>query len=132
MTYRPPLLKRELTLQKLWRERTWKEILRHFVTALIFGTLGSFIDIGTDGFTAESFISGTNYTKRVDNLSDLANHNDCVHTGRFITFNPGPEIEYEEIVCFEKDPIWGWVTVAFMISPGFFFAGLVAAIIMDV
>ena len=43
------LLRRELTFEKLWRERTWKEILKHFVTALIFGTLGSFIDIGTDG-----------------------------------------------------------------------------------
>ena len=56
-------LKRELTPQKLWRQRTWKEILRHFITALIFGTLGSFIDIGTDGLTAKSFIWGTNYTK---------------------------------------------------------------------
>ena len=106
-------LKRELTLQKLWRERTWKEILRHFVTALIFGTLGSFIDIGTDGLTAKSFIWGTNYTKWVKNLSEPANHGNCVHITRF---NPSPE--YEEIVCFERDPFWGLATVCFIFFPG--------------
>ena len=125
-------LKRELTLQKVFRERTWKMILRHFVTALIFGALGSFIDIGTDGFTAKSFIRGTNYTKWVKNLSDAANHGDCVHTGRLTSFNPGPQIEYEEIVCFEQDPIWGWFTVGFIFLPAVAFANQVAKIILDV
>ena len=125
-------LKRELTPQKLWRERTWKEILRHFITALIFGTLGSFIDIGTDGLTAKSFIWGTNYTKWVKNLSEPANHDDCVHTGRYTSSNPGPEIEYEEIVCFEQDPIWGWVTVGFIFLPGYHFAFEVAKTIMEI
>ena len=87
------LLSRELTVEKIWRKRTWKEILKHFVTALIFGTLGSFIDIGTDGLTARSFIWGTNYTKRVNNLSDPANHDNCVHTARYTIYNPDPEIE---------------------------------------
>ena len=113
-------LKNELTVQKLWRERTWREILRHFVTALIFGALGSFIDLGTDGLTAKSFIQGANYTKWVKNLSDPANHDGCVHTFRLTSFNPGPKIEYEEIVCFEQDQIWGWVTVAFIFLPGYF------------
>ena len=41
-------------------ERTWQEILKHFVTALIFGTLlGSFIDIGTDGQKEELKLSAT-------------------------------------------------------------------------
>ena len=119
-------VKRELSIQKLWRERTWKEILRHFFVALIFGALGSFVDIGTDGFTAKSFISGTNYTKWVKNLSNLANHNDCV-----VTFNPDPEIEFQEIVCFEQDPIWGWVTVMFMIYPGFYLSIFVGRCIKD-
>ena len=112
-------LKRELTVQKLWRERTWKEILKHFVTALIFSALPSFFDIGTDGFTAESFIRGANYTKWVKNLSDPANHDDCIHTGRFTSYNPGPQIEFEEIVCFEQNPIWGLRTVAFIFLPGY-------------
>ena len=124
-------LKRELTVQKLWRERTWKEILKHFVTALIFGALASFIDIGTDGLTAKSFIGGANYTKWVENLSDPANHGDCIHTGRFTIFNPGPEIEFEEIVCFEQDPIWGLVTLAIIFLPGYIAAAPVTDIIME-
>ena len=123
-------LRRELSIQKLWRERTWKEILKHFVTALIFGALGSFIDISTDGLAAKSFIRGANYTKWVENLSDPANHND--HTGRFTSFNPGPEIEFEEIVCFEQDPIWGWVTAGFIFFPGYYLAFEVAKIVMEI
>ena len=124
-------LRRELSVQKLWQERTWKEILRTFVTALIFGALGSFIDISTDGMTAKSFISGANYTKWVKNLSDPANHNDCVHTGRFTSFNPAPHIEFEQILCFEQDPMWGQATIGFLLLPGFFFASEVSTIICD-
>ena len=93
-------LRKELTVQKLVRDRT-------FFIALIFGALGSFVDVSTDGLTAKSFITGANYTKWVKNLSDPANHDDCVRTDRFTSFNPGPQIEYEEIVCFEQDPMWG-------------------------
>ena len=124
-------LRRELSVQKLWRERTWREILRNFVTALIFGALGSFIDISTDGLTAKSFISGANYTKWVKNLSDPANHDDCVHTGRFTSFNPAPHIEFEQILCFEQDPMWGHVTIYFLLLPGCFFASEVSRIICD-
>ena len=118
-------LRGELTIQKLWRDRTWKEILGHFFVALVVGALGSFVDVGTDGFAAKSFISGTNYTKRVTNLSDPANHENCVRTGFFTSLDPvlGPKVEYEEIVCFEKDLVWGWVTVALMfVPPGFMMA----------
>ena len=106
--------------------------MRHFFIALIFGALGSFVDISTDGLTAKSFIRGANYTKWVKNLSDPANHDGCVHTGRFTSFNPSPEIEYEEIVCFEQDPIWGWVTVGFMFLPGYYFACELAKITMEI
>ena len=41
-------LKNELTVQKLWRERRWEDILKHFVTAFVFGALGSFVDIDVD------------------------------------------------------------------------------------
>ena len=124
-------LRRELSVQKLWRERTWREILRNFVTALIFGALGSFIDISTDGLTAQSFISGANYTKWVKNLSDPANHDNCVHTGRFTSFNPAPHIEFEQILCFEQDPMWGQATIGFLLLPGGMFASEVSKIICD-
>ena len=41
--------------------------MKHFLAALVFGALGNVIDIGTDGLTAKSFITGANYTNRVKN-----------------------------------------------------------------
>ena len=65
------------------------------------------------------------------NLSDPVNHDGCIHTGRFASFNPGPEIEYGEIVCFEQDPFWGWETVVFIFLPGYITMFLVTDIIME-
>ena len=125
-------LKNELNVEKLWRERTWKETLKHFITVFVTGALGSFVDISTDGLIIKSFIRGANYTKWVKNLSNPANHDACVHTFCLTRFNPDPEIEYEEIVCFEQDPIWGWVTVGFMFLPGYYFAFELAKISMEI
>ena len=47
-------LKNELNVEKLWREKTWKETLKHFITAFVSGALGSFVDSSTDGLTAKS------------------------------------------------------------------------------
>ena len=109
---------RELTLDKLWHSRTWGEILKHMLTALVVSAIPTFFDVITDSLAAKNFIQGTNYTKYVTNLSDPAFHQNCIHVGRFTTFQPELEIAYEEISCFEKDPIWGAVTVIFIILPG--------------
>ena len=105
------LLRRELTVDKLWQSRTWFKILKHMLTTLVISVIPTFYDVFTDSFAAKSFIQGTDYTKYVQNLSDPAFHENCVHVGRFTSFHPEPEIVYEEISCFEKDPIWGVVTV---------------------
>ena len=115
-------IRRELTIDKLWQSRTWGEIFKHMLTALVLSAIPTFYDVFTDGFTAKSFIQGTNYTKHVKNLSDPAFHQNCIHVGRFTTFQPEPVIEYEEISCFEKDPIWGILTVLLIFSPGIQFA----------
>ena len=106
-------------VQQLWRVQNWKQVTKHFFIALVFGALGSFVDIGTDGLSAKNFINGANYTKRITNLSDPANHENCVRTGFFTSVDPvlGPKVEYEEIVCFEKDLVWGWVTLGLMFVP---------------
>ena len=64
-------------------------------------------------------------------LSDPANHNNCVHTARYTIFNPDPERQYEEIVCFEQDPVWGWVTVVLIFLPGYCSVFLVTDITME-
>ena len=111
-------LRRELTLEKLWHRRTWTEIFRHFLTVLVVSALPTFFDMYTDAFTAKSFVQGANYTKYVKNLSDPAFHENCVHIGRYTTFQPEEEIQYEEIKCFETDVIWGGVTVLLILLPG--------------
>ena len=81
---------RELTLDKLWHSRTWSEILKHMLTALVISVIPTFNDVVTDSFAAKSFIQGTNYTKYVANLSDPAFHENCIHVGRFTTFQFPP------------------------------------------
>ena len=125
-------MRRELTLDKLWHLRTWGEIFKHFSTALMISALPTFFDMFTDAFSAKSFINGKNYTKFVTNLSNPAFHEKCVHVGRYITFQPEEEIQYEEIECFETDVIWGGVTVLLIFLPGFFFAVDVSIIISEV
>ena len=124
--------RRELTLDKVWHRRTWGEIFRHFLTALLISALPTFFDMFTDAFSAKSFINGKNYTKFVTNLSDPAFHEKCVHVGRYITFQPEEEIQYEEIECFETDVIWGGVTLLLIFLPGATFAKDVSRIISEV
>jgi len=41
-------LYQELTLKKIWHERTWVEILKHFAITLIISVLPTFYDVGSD------------------------------------------------------------------------------------
>ena len=100
------------------------------LTALVISAIPTFYDLFTDSFAAKSFIQGTDYTKYITNWSDPAFHENCVYVGQYTTFNPEPEIEYE-ISCFEKDIIWGAVTVLLILLPGAPLAGDVSSIISE-
>ena len=117
-------------LDELWHKREGG-IFKHMLTALIISALPTFYDMFTDGFAAKSFIQGTNYTKYVKNLSDPGFHENCVHVGRYTTFLPETEIQYEEIECFETDVIWGGLTVLLIFLPGAEFAHDVSRIIAE-
>ena len=41
-------LRREMTVKKMWHERTWLEVLKHFAITLIMSVLPTFFDVGTD------------------------------------------------------------------------------------
>ena len=125
-------LRRELSIKKLWHDRTWAGIFEHMFTVLVISVLPTFYDVSTDSLSAKSFISGANYTKHVKNLSDPAFHENCIHTGRFTTFHPEQELAYEEISCFEKDPIWGTVTVLLIFLPGVYFASELRGVIQEI
>ena len=107
-------LRDEFNYDQLWKKKSWNDVARHFVLSLCFSFLPSTFDIVTDCLSAHYFLAGEDYTKRVFNLSDPWAA-DCRHTGTFIAHTQsGSETLYEEVTCFEKDPIWGSVTLAFI------------------
>ena len=67
-----------------------------------------------------NFIFGYNYTYNVQNLSALENKN-CTYVGPHISVgtNGTEKVDYHEIVCEEMDFIWGIITIAFILLPGF-------------
>ena len=117
-------------LQNLFREnrkRSWKARTKYFCTALVVGLLPTLFDIGTDGLSVFSFLHGTTYIKNVPDL----NHSSvncstgdehcvwCENIGRHLKISANTtEVVYEEFECFEKDPIWGYMTLVFMFLPG--------------
>ena len=70
------------------------------------------------GFT---YIFGADYIKNVDNEDDPSvADNDlttCRQLGHFWA-NDKENIDYYQYQCFERDPIWGCWTLAFMFVPG--------------
>ena len=41
-------LYRELTVERMWHERTWCEVLKHFAITLMVSVLPTLLDMGTD------------------------------------------------------------------------------------
>ena len=109
----------EFTLRKMWTERSWKDIVKHFMMVLLLGLIPSSYDVISDGFLVNDFVGGTFYTKRItEDFDQLPN---CTHLRNIYDFSQnGSEILIgQEYSCFEKDPIWGYVTLAFLLLPGF-------------
>ena len=111
--------KSECTWRKLWTERSWSDIIGHFVKVLLFALLPSLLDVVTDAFNASNFISGTDYMKRVTNISHPENEN-CTPIGYYNKFTSDGEsvTEYYEVSCHEEDPIWGYLTLSLIFLPG--------------
>ena len=132
-------LQKEFSWDKIWTTRSGSEIVKNFAISLLFGLIPTISDVVTDGLSANSFLSGTVYTKHITDLSLLNKTNthgctqltnvsnpfdpdarDCVHTGSFITYtHRGPIIQYEVIECFETDPVGGYMILALIFLPGF-------------
>ena len=56
---------REMSLQKMWHERTWTDIVKHFATTLIVSVLPTFYDCGTD------VTSVMKYWREAQNLEEM-------------------------------------------------------------
>ena len=112
----------EFTWKNIWTSREWKEIGKHFLFSFFTGFLFSALDVGTDGWSGFTFIFGTDYIKNVAGSDDtsVANKNACKYIGRFVIVaeNGSESVEYYQYRCFEKDSVWGSMTLAFMFIPG--------------
>ena len=112
-------LKAEFTWEKLWTNRTWKDIFGHFAKVLFLTVIPTLFDMTTDALNGINFIVGTDYMKRAVNLSDPLNQN-CTHIGTHLK-HPGHGeswIEYEDLSCHEKDPNWGYLSLVFIFLSG--------------
>ena len=115
-------LSAEFDWKGLWTKKFWKSIWKHFLISFWTGFFFSALDILTDGWSGFTFIFGTDYIKNVASQNDtsVADTDSCKNIGRFVVVDEdGTEsVEYYQYQCFEKDPIWGAMTLFFMFFPG--------------
>ena len=113
-------LRAEFTVRKMWKERTWKELVKNFVIVLLLGIIPSGYDVISDGLLVKDFVGGTNYTRHIttnftepsgENCKLIKNINEPTHNGSDVLVG-------QVYTCFEKDPIWGYMTLTFLLIPG--------------
>ena len=95
-------------------------IVKTFLIIFTTSLAPSFWDTGSDALSTYNFINGTTYTKYVPDLNHSSvNSSQCTHVGTLLQKNGNiSEVVYEEVECFEQDPVWGYVSLAFLILPG--------------
>ena len=112
-------LNAEFTWEKLWTNRTWKDIFGHFAKVLFLTLIPTLVDVITDALSGKKFVLGNDYMKRDVNLSDPLNEN-CTLVGTYWKYGSDgePYVEHEDWSCHEEDPVWGYVTLALIFVPG--------------
>lgn len=116
-------LRAEFTWDKLWTNRSWRDIVVHFAKVLLLTILPTLVDMTTDALNGIDFVVGTDYMKQVVNSSDPLNEN-CTLVGTYLKHGGDGEtwIEYEDLSCHEKDQIWGYVSLGFIFLSGLLLA----------
>ena len=115
-------LREEFTLKKVWTLRSWKDIAKNFVMVLFLGLIPSGYDVISDVFLVRDFVGGTNYTKLVTtNFTEPPGEN-CWHIKNIydLSHNGSEVLAGQAFTCFEKDPIWGYVTLTFLLWSGLY------------
>ena len=99
----------EFDRDRLWNNRTSAEIWETFGINLFVGLLPTLFDLGMDSLAVNDYITGTYYVKAP--LAPLLNESgNCRLNSQNAT------------ECFEKDPIFGYVTLTCFFFPGFGFS----------
>ena len=97
---------------------TWRNRITAFLVTLAMGYLPTLFDMGTDTLSVFNFINGTTYTKYVPDFNHSSvNDSQCTYVGPVdnVTNDNSSSLKF---VCFESDPIWGGVSLAFMYYSG--------------
>ena len=112
-------LKVELTKEKQWtRKAWWKSIQNNLLISFSTGFFFSAFDLITDGTSGFTYIFGADYIKNVDAQNDSSvSDSNCTMIGHFDSLTKDTK-DYHQYKCFERDPIWGSLTLVFMFVPG--------------
>ena len=107
--------------------RSWSMIVKTSLVIFAIRLAPSLFDMGTDAFSVYDFINGTTYTKYVPDLNHpCVNSSQCIHVGTYLRRNDNSsEVVFEEFECFERDPIWGYLSCVFIFLPGLLGGGCV-------
>ena len=97
---------------KLWNDRTSSEIWTTFGINLCVGLLPTLFDLSMDSLAVNDYITGTYYVK-----APLANETGKINATGNCRLNSKNATE-----CFEKDPVFGYVTLTCFFFPGFGFS----------
>jgi len=97
--------------------RGWNSIGKTFCLAF-FALLLSASDVGSDYLTFWSFLYGDNYTKTEPSVTNpyVTGDFNCTKTGQFYSFKTDNVTSYT-FECWETNPVFAWVTVAFTLLP---------------
>ena len=113
-------LKVELTKEKQWTSKAWwKSIQNNLLISFSTGFFFSAFDLITDGTSGFTYIFGADYIKNVNDKNDssVADSEGCKILGHFQAIDRDSK-DYCQYQCFERDPIWGSLTLIFMFVPG--------------
>ena len=99
----------EFGRDQLWNNRTSSEIWETFGINLCVGLLPTLFDLGMDSLAVNDYFTGTYYVK--SHLAPLRNESGKCRVN---------SNNYTE--CFERDPVFGYVTLTCFFFPGFGFS----------
>jgi len=102
------LMANEFNKNDIWTDRTKADIRDTFAINFLVGVLPTIFDVGMDSLAVNDYLKGTYYVKNGDGSS-------C--SGIYPEFPPKNYSE-TQTECFEKDPIFGYVTLFFLFFPG--------------
>ena len=132
------VFKTELSDLRLWKNRKWETISVDLTLAFL-SILPSLLILTCDILSATAFIQGTDYLKNVERKNDSAvNSSDCTligeYTKSYYDFTGQEDNTTQKLYrydCFEKDIVWGRITIGFIFTPGFMLIGPVLLYLMS-